>query len=182
MIEKASMNILKIYMILKFFDRKGLHKDTRAIYDLNGFNKYGNHVETNDKYDPDGFNRKGLHKDARTIYDLNGFNRNGFYKDTKNLYDPNGFDKNGFHKDTKSLYDPNCFDRNGKIKTRKPKSFKDQNGKGHVNLPITLSKIYTNNSSKELINNIKQLINDLYDNEQITKQVYNNLIEAITYK
>ena len=44
------------------------------------------------------------------------------------------------------------------------------------------SKIYTNNSSKELINNIKQLINDLYDNEQITKQVYNNLIKAITYK
>ena len=30
--------------------------------------------------------------------------------------------------------------------------------------------------------NIKQLINDLYDNEQITKQVYNNLIKAITYK
>ena len=37
-------------------------------------------------------------------------------------------------------------------------------------------------SSKELINNIKQLINVLYDNEQITKQVYNNLIKAITYK
>ena len=42
--------------------------------------------------------------------------------------------------------------------------------------------IYTNNSSKELINNIKQLINDLYDIEQITKQVYNNLIKVITYK
>ena len=53
---------------------------------------------------------------------------------------------------------------------------------GYVNLPIALSKIYTNNSSKELINNIKQLINDLYDTKQITKQVYNNLIKAITYK
>ena len=31
-------------------------------------------------------------------------------------------------------------------------------------LPILLSKIYTNNSSKELINDIKQLINNLYDN------------------
>ena len=29
---------------------------------------------------------------------------------------------------------------------------------------------------------IKNLINDLYDNEQITKQVYNNLIKVITYK
>ena len=55
-------------------------------------------------------------------------------------------------------------------------------GKGYVNLPIALSKIYTNNSSKELINNIKQLINDLYDNKQITKKVYNNLIKTITYK
>ena len=42
-----------------------------------------------------------------------------------------------------------------------------------IYLPIALSKIYTNNSSKELINNIKQLINDLYDTKQITKQVYN---------
>ena len=69
-----------------------------------------------------------------------------------------------------------------KIKTDQAKSFKDQKGKAYVNLPIALSKIYTNNSSKELINNIKQLINDLYDTKQITKQIYNNLIQAITYK
>ena len=50
-----------------------------------------------------------------------------------------------------------------KIKTDEAKSFKDQKGKGYVNLPIALSKIYTNNSSKELINNIKQLLNNLYD-------------------
>ena len=69
-----------------------------------------------------------------------------------------------------------------KIKTDQAKSFEDQKGKGYVNLPIALSKIYTNNTSKELINNIKQLINDLYDTKQITKQVYNNLIKPITYK
>ena len=69
-----------------------------------------------------------------------------------------------------------------KIKTDQAKSFGDQKGKGCVNLPIALSKIYTNNSSTKLINNIKQLINDLYDTKQITKQVYNNLIKAITYK
>ena len=71
---------------------------------------------------------------------------------------------------------------NEKIKNDQAKSFEDQKGKGYVNLPIALSKIYTNNSSKELINNIKQLINDLYYNKQMTKQVYNNLIKAITYK
>ena len=72
--------------------------------------------------------------------------------------------------------------KSSKIKTSEAKSFEDQKGKEHVNLPIALSKIYTNNSSRELISNVKQLINDLYDNKQITKQVSNNLIKAITYK
>ena len=64
-----------------------------------------------------------------------------------------------------------------------PKSRKkaDHQAKGYVNLPILLSTLNIN-SSKELIDNIKQLINDLYDNEKITKQVYNNLIKTITYK
>ena len=69
-----------------------------------------------------------------------------------------------------------------KLKTSKAKSFKDQKGKGYVNLPILLSKAYTNNNSKKLISDIKQLINNLYDNKQIINQVYNNLIKAITYK
>ena len=69
-----------------------------------------------------------------------------------------------------------------KKRTDQAKSFKDQKGKGHVNLPIALSKMYTNNSSKKLISNIEQLINNLYDNKQITKQVYNILNKAITYK
>ena len=68
-----------------------------------------------------------------------------------------------------------------KIRTEKARSFKDQKRKGCIDLPILLSKIYTNNSSKELINNIKQLINNLYDNKQITKQVYNILNKSITY-
>ena len=37
---------------------------------------------------------------------------------------------------------------NLKIKTDQAKSSEDQKGKGYVNLPIALSKIYTNNSSK----------------------------------
>ena len=69
-----------------------------------------------------------------------------------------------------------------RIRTGQAKSFKDQKGKGHVNLPIALSKIYTNNSLKELISNIKQLVKNLYDNKQITKQVYNILNRAITFK
>ena len=52
-------------------------------------------------------------------------------------------------------------------------------GKGYVNLPILLSKLNVTNS-KELISDIKKLLNNLQDTKQITKQVYNNLIKAIT--
>ena len=69
----------------------------------------------------------------------------------------------------------------GKIRTDQARSFKDQKGKGYVNLRILLSKARTNNSSEKLISNTEQLINDLYNNKQITRQVYNNLIKA-TYK
>ena len=83
-----------------------------------------------------------------------------------------------YHKDDDNDYKKTS----SKIKAEEARSFEDQKGKGYVNLSIFLSKAYTNNSLKELINNVKQLINNLYNNKQITKHVYNNLIEAITYK
>ena len=49
-------------------------------------------------------------------------------------------------------------------------------------LPVLLFKIYTNNSSKELINDIKQLVKNRYKNKQITKQVYNTLSSLELYK
>ena len=87
--------------------------------------------------------------------------------------------KNQLNLEEKSDQEP----KSRKRADQEPKSRKndDYQGKGYVNLPILLSKLNIN-SSKELISNIKQLINDLYDNEKITKQVYNNLIKAITYK
>ena len=55
-------------------------------------------------------------------------------------------------------------------------------GKGlNINtLPILLSKIYTNNNSKELTNDIKKFLNHLHDTKQISKEVHKNLIKAIT--
>ena len=63
-------------------------------------------------------------------------------------------------------------------------------GKGYVDLPILLSKLNINTaepsalarSSKELVINVKHLVKNLYDNKQITKQVYNILNKVITYK
>ena len=52
-----------------------------------------------------------------------------------------------------------------------------------------LAQLLTNNtaeptarSSKKLISDIEQLINNLYENKQITKQVYNMLNKSITYE
>ena len=120
-------------------------------------------------------------------YDPNGFDIYGNHKDTGNKYDPDGFDRDG--------YNINCVNKDGldryvikrigkkssKIKTSKAKSFKDQKGEEYVDLTILFSKLNIN-SSKELISNIEQLINNLYKNKQITNQVYNILHKAITYK
>ena len=46
-----------------------------------------------------------------------------------------------------------------RVRTDDAKSFEDQKGKGYVDLPILLSKLNIN-SSKELISDIKQLINN----------------------
>ena len=108
-----------------------------------------------------------LDKTKNEFYDSHVFNIDGKHKDTNDIYDPNEFSIDGFNKYTKTIYDLNGFDINGKHKAR---SFEDQKGKGYIDLPILLSKIYTNNntvelSSKELVSNVKQLINDLYDNK-----------------
>ena len=70
----------------------------------------------------------------------------------------------------------------GRIKTNEARSFKEQKGKGYVNLPIHLSKMYANNNSKKLTNDVEKLVKNLYNNKQITKQTYNNLSKAIIYK
>ena len=54
--------------------------------------------------------------------------------------------------------------------------------KEFAKLSTFLAQLLTNNSSKKLIGDIEQLINNLYDNKQITKQVYNMLNKSITYK
>ena len=144
-------------------DINGLDKDG---YNINGVDEYGlnkngyniNGIKgTREKYP----NRKinWINDDNDILYDENGFNKDG--------YDIYGFDKNGLNKDGLNKY-----------------GYKKSSGKGLniSSLPVLLSKIYTNNSSKELINDIKQLVKNLYKNKQITKQVYNTLSSLELYK
>ena len=95
------------------------------------------------------------------MYDQYGFNKEEFNKDGYNIY---GFDKNGLNKDGLNKY-----------------GYKKSSGKGlNISpLPVLLPKIYTNNSSKELINEIKKTNKNFYKNKQITKQVYNILNKTL---
>ena len=46
-------------------------------------------------------------------------------------------------------------------------------------LPIALAQIKAGNNSESLLNEIRQIVYSLYRSKQITKKVYNNIINSI---
>ena len=69
------------------------------------------------------------------------------------------------------------------------KEFRDQKGSGtftlqnkFVKLLTLLTQLLTKNNSKKFKDDINQILKELYDSKQITKQVYNMLNKSITYK
>ena len=46
-------------------------------------------------------------------------------------------------------------------------------------LPIALAQLKAGNNSGSLLNEIREIVYSLYQSKQITKKVYNNLIESI---
>ena len=46
-------------------------------------------------------------------------------------------------------------------------------------LPIALAQVKAGNDSENLLNKIRQIVYSLYQSKQITKKVYNNIIESI---
>ena len=54
--------------------------------------------------------------------------------------------------------------------------------KNFLKMLTFLEQLHAGNNSKKLKNKINQLLKALYESKQITKQVYNNIIKAITYK
>ena len=46
-------------------------------------------------------------------------------------------------------------------------------------LPIALAQVKASNNSKSLLNEIKQTVYSLYQSKQITKKVYNHIVESI---
>ena len=46
-------------------------------------------------------------------------------------------------------------------------------------LPITLAQIKTGNTSENLLNEIRQIVYSLYRQKEVTKKVYNSIINSI---
>ena len=46
-------------------------------------------------------------------------------------------------------------------------------------LPIALARVKAGNTSENLLNEIRQTIYSLYQEKEITKKVYNNIINSI---
>ena len=46
-------------------------------------------------------------------------------------------------------------------------------------LPIALAEVKTGNNLKTLLNEIRQIVYSLYRSKEITKKVYNNIINSI---
>ena len=45
-------------------------------------------------------------------------------------------------------------------------------------LPIALAQVKTGNNSESLLNEVRQIVYSLYRSKQITKKVYNNIINS----
>ena len=137
-------------------DEDGLHKNG---YNINGIDKNGLDKNGLNIYGTEGsrikYPREKLDSkvgDNNILYDQYEFDKKRF---NKNSYDVYEFDKKGFNKDglNKFGFDEKGFNKDGVNKY----GYKKSSGRGLniSSLPILLSKIYTNNSSKELINEIK---------------------------
>ena len=48
-------------------------------------------------------------------------------------------------------------------------------------LPITLTQVKAGNTSENLLNEIRQIIYSLYREKEVTKKVYNNIMNSIKF-
>ena len=46
-------------------------------------------------------------------------------------------------------------------------------------LPIALTQVKAGNNSESLLNKVRQIVYSLYQSEQVTKKVYNNIIKSV---
>ena len=182
------------------FNKDGVNKDG---YDEYGFNKDG---FNKDGYDEYGFNKDGFNKDGKKDKKINkwGYNINGLDRQRldKNGYNINGYNTSGYdsHKYNINGYNTNEYDsqkyningynsRGLNRQGNKRKALKKNIPRSGLKilipqqmlarLPILSAQIKAGNNSRELKNEIRQLLYSLYRSKQISKTVYKNLIATI---
>ena len=150
----------------------------RKGYDGSGYGKWGFNKDgfNKDGYDKWGFNKYGFNKDGKKDnkhnkwrYNINGFDRQGFNEDQYNIngYNYYGFDRQGYKRKALKKNIPGS-----ELKILTPQQV-------FTRLQILLAQIKAGYNSRELKNEIRQLLYSLYRSKKISKTVYKNLIATI---
>ena len=79
---------------------------------------------------------------------------------------------NGFKSKIFSIKSKGSGLLNSKLKILTPKQMLQR-------LPIALAQVKAGNNSENLLNEIRQIVYSLYQSKQITKNIYNHIIESI---
>ena len=118
------------------------------------------------------------------LCNINGYSNSGY--DSQN-YNINGYNSNGYDRDHYNINGYNVRSLNRQ--SNKRKALKNNiPGSGLkiltsrqmlARLPILLAQIKAGNNSRELKNEIRQLLYSLYRSKKISKTVYKNLIATI---
>ena len=132
-------------------------------------------------YNINGIDRQGLN---RNRYNINGYSNSGY--DSQN-YNINGYNSSGYDRDRYNIngYKQNGLDRWGNKRKALKKNIPGSGLKILTKqqmlacLPILLAQIKAGNNSRELKNEIRQLLYSIYRSKQVSKTVYKNLIATI---
>ena len=152
-------------------------------FDKDGFNKDGKNDKKYNKwgYNINGIDRQGLNRDH---YNINGYSNTGLNRDRYNI---NGYSNSGYDRDRYNINGYNARGLNRQGNKRKALK-KNIPGSGLkiltpkqllARLPILLAQIKAGNNSRELKNEIRQLLCSLCRSKKISKTVYKNLIATI---
>ena len=162
------------------FNKDGFNKNG---YDNWGFNEDGKKSKKYNKfgYNINGIDRQGFNRDR---YKINGYSNSGYDRDYYNI---NGYNSGEYDRDRYNINGYNSRSLNRKGNKRKALK-KNIPGSGLkiltpqqmlARLPILLAQVQAGNNSRELKNEIRQLLYSLYRSKQISKTVYKNLIATI---
>ena len=87
---------------------------------------------------------------------------------------------NGRNNAIKLVEDYGSMMLEAKIKATEGKGLKTLTPKQMLQrLPIALTQVKAGNNSERLLNEIRQIVYSLYQSEEITKKVYNNITKSI---